>query len=66
MDGTQAQPPKKGDGKDGYFWVLVLMHIALTPFTKVEESFNMQAMHDILYHGFDLEKVPRYLTFNNF
>jgi alpha-1,6-mannosyltransferase len=41
---------------DGLVLAVIVLYIALCPFTKVEESFNMQAMHDILEHGTDFSK----------
>lgn len=38
-----------------YFLVSVL-YIVICPFTKVEESFNVQATHDLLYYGLDIDK----------
>ncbi|CAI6284444.1 unnamed protein product [Periconia digitata] len=42
----------------------IFVHLFVSPYTKVEESFNIQATHDIIVHGVPFENADQFFTAN--
>ena len=43
---------------------LILLYLSIAPYTKIEESFTIQATHDILAFGVPLKDRGQYLAAN--
>ena len=41
------------------FPALIILHLCYAPYTKVEESFNIQAVHDILTYGVPTSNIEQ-------
>ncbi len=61
------EPPPGGRGKveaevvwlspEVILRLILILHVLFSPFTKVEESFGLQATHDLLFHRQNLRAV---------
>ncbi|XP_038982433.1 dol-P-Man:Man(7)GlcNAc(2)-PP-Dol alpha-1,6-mannosyltransferase isoform X2 [Phoenix dactylifera] len=64
--------PASNEKSSGFFrdygWDVMLgtiaaLYVIMVPYTKVEESFNVQAMHDMLYHHCHIKNQYDHLDF---
>jgi alpha-1,6-mannosyltransferase len=42
---------------DALIFVTAWAHVLLAPYTKVEESFNLHATHDVLMYGVGIDNL---------
>lgn len=46
-------------GLDLFVLLIASIHLLLAPWTKVEESFNLHATHDVFFYGIGPKDLPR-------
>jgi hypothetical protein len=44
---------------DALIYLVAWIHVLLAPYTKVEESFNLHAVHDLLFYGAHRESLQK-------